>query len=238
MPISALKGDNVVDKSNNMPWYQGSTLLYTLENVHITSDFNFVDCRFPVQRVIRPQSDEFHDFRGYAGRIEGGIFKPGDEVLALPSGFTSKVKSIETMNDQIEEAIPPMNVVMQLEDEIDISRGDMIVKPNNQPETGQDIEIMICWLNDKKILPGGKYGIKHTTKDARCIIKDIRYKVDINTLHKIEDDLSIGLNEIGRILIRTTQPFFYDSYKKNRGTGSIILIDENTNETVGAGMII
>ncbi|MCK5207191.1 MAG: sulfate adenylyltransferase subunit CysN, partial [Cyclobacteriaceae bacterium] len=235
MPISALKGDNVVDKSNNMPWYQGSTLLYTLENVHITSDFNFVDCRFPVQRVIRPQSDEFHDFRGYAGRIEGGIFKPGDEVLALPSGFTSKVKSIETMNDQIEEAIPPMNVVMQLEDEIDISRGDMIVKPNNQPETGQDIEIMICWLNDKKILPGGKYGIKHTTKDARCIIKDIRYKVDINTLHKIEDDLSIGLNEIGRILIRTTQPFFYDSYKKNRGTGSIILIDENTNETVGAG---
>ena len=238
MPISALKGDNVVDKSNNMPWYQGSTLLYTLENVHITSDFNFVDCRFPVQRVIRPQSDEFHDFRGYAGRIEGGIFKPGDEVLALPSGFTSKVKSIETMNDQIEEAIPPMNVVMQLEDEIDISRGDMIVKPNNQPETGQDIEIMICWLNDKKILPGGKYGIKHTTKDARCIIKDIRYKVDINTLHKIEDDLSLGLNEIGRILIRTTQPFFYDSYKKNRGTGSIILIDENTNETVGAGMII
>lgn len=238
MPISALKGDNVVEKSNNMLWYQGSTLLYTLENVHITSDFNFVDCRFPVQRVIRPQSDEFHDFRGYAGRIEGGIFKPGDEVLALPSGFTSIVKSIETMNDKIDEAIPPMNVVMQLEDEIDISRGDMIVKPNNQPEIGQNIELMICWLNDKKILMGGKYGIKHTTKDARCIIKDIRYKVDINTLHKIEDDLSLGLNEIGRILIRTTQPFFYDSYKKNRGTGSIILIDENTNETVGAGMII
>lgn len=238
MPISALKGDNVVEKSNNMRWYQGPTLLYTLENVHITSDFNFVDCRFPVQRVIRPQSDEFHDFRGYAGRIEGGIFKPGDEVLALPSGFTSIVKSIETMNDKIDEAIPPMNVVMQLEDEIDISRGDMIVKPNNQPEIGQNIELMICWLNDKKILMGGKYGIKHTTKDARCIIKDIRYKVDINTLHKIEDDLSLGLNEIGRILIRTTQPFFYDSYKKNRGTGSIILIDENTNETVGAGMII
>lgn len=238
MPISALKGDNVVEKSNNMRWYQGPTLLYTLENVHITSDFNFVDCRFPVQRVIRPQSNEFHDFRGYAGRIEGGIFKPGDEVLALPSGFTSIVKSIETMNDKIDEAIPPMNVVMQLEDEIDISRGDMIVKPNNQPEIGQNIELMICWLNDKKILMGGKYGIKHTTKDARCIIKDIRYKVDINTLHKIEDDLSLGLNEIGRILIRTTQPFFYDSYKKNRGTGSIILIDENTNETVGAGMII
>ncbi len=238
IPISALKGDNVVDKTDKTPWYKGSTLLYTLENVHIASDYNFVDCRFPVQKVIRPQSDEFHDFRGYAGRIEGGIFKEGDEVLALPSGFTSKIKSINTMNGQLEEAYPPMNVVIQLEDEIDISRGDMIVKENNQPETGQDIELMICWLNDRALLLGGKYAIKQTTKDARCIIKDIRYKVDINTLHKIEDDLNIGLNEIGRILIRTTQPFFYDSYKKNRGTGSIILIDENTNETVGAGMII
>ncbi len=238
MPISALKGDNVVDKMDNMPWYQGATLLYTLENVHISSDYNFVDSRFPVQRVIRPQSDKFHDFRGYAGRIEGGIFKPGDEVLALPSGFTTKLKSIETMSGQIEEAYPPMNVVMQLEDEIDISRGDMIVKVNNQPSVGQDIELMICWLSDKKIVPGGKYGIRQTTKDARCIIKEIRYKVDINTLHKIEDDLSISLNEIGRILIRTTQPIFYDSYRKNRGTGSIIIIDENTNETVGAGMII
>jgi len=238
IPISALKGDNVVEKSDKTPWFKGSTLLYTLENVHIASDFNFVDCRFPVQRVIRPQSDEYHDFRGYAGRIEGGIFKPGDEVVALPSGFSSTIKSIETMNGQIDEAYPPMNVVIQLEDEIDISRGDMIVKPNNQPETGQDIELMICWLNDKKLLLGGKYAIRQTTKDARCIIKDIRYKVDINTLHKIEDDLNIGLNEIGRILIRTTQPFFYDSYKKNRGTGSIIILDENTNETVGAGMII
>jgi sulfate adenylyltransferase subunit 1 len=238
IPISALKGDNVVEKSTNMDWYQGATFLYTLENVHIASDYNFVDCRFPVQRVIRPQSDEFHDFRGYAGRIEGGIFKPGDEVLALPSGFTSKIKSIETMNAQIEEAFSPMNVVMTLEDEIDISRGDMIVKPNNQPRVGQDIELMVCWLNEKKIIPGGKYGIRHTTKDARCIVKDIRYKVDINTLHKIEDDLSLGLNEIGRILIRTTQAFFYDSYKLNRGTGSVILVDENTNETVGAGMII
>ncbi|NJN27706.1 MAG: sulfate adenylyltransferase subunit CysN [Cyclobacteriaceae bacterium] len=238
IPISALKGDNVVDKSVNMPWYNGPTFLYTLENVHIASDHNFVDCRFPVQRVIRPQSDEFHDFRGYAGRIEGGIFKPGDEVLALPSGFTSKIKSIETMDGKLDEAFSPMSVVMTLEDEIDISRGDMIVKPNNQPEIGQDIELMICWLNPKKMIPGGKYGIRHTTQEAKCIVKDIRYKVDINTLHKIEDDLSLGLNEIGRIHIRTTKPFFYDSYKKNRGTGSIILIDENTNETVGAGMII
>lgn len=238
IPISALKGDNVVDKSENMPWYQGSTFLYTLENVHITSDYNFVDCRFPVQRVIRPQSDEYHDFRGYAGKIESGIFKPGDEVIALPSGFSSKIKSIETMEGAIDEAFPPQNVVINLEDDIDISRGDMIVKPNNQPQVGQDIEMMICWLNERKIVPGGKYAIRHTTKDARCIVKAIRYKVDINTLHKLEDDLSLGLNEIGRIQVRTTQPFFYDSYKNNRGTGSVILIDENTNETVGAGMII
>jgi sulfate adenylyltransferase subunit 1 len=238
IPISALKGDNVVDKSENMPWYQGSTFLYTLENVHITSDYNFVDCRFPVQRVIRPQSDAYHDFRGYAGKIESGIFKPGDEVIALPSGFTSKIKSIDTMEGPIDEAFPPQNVVINLEDDIDISRGDMNVKPNNQTHVGQDIEMMICWLNERKIVPGGKYGIRHTTKDARCIVKVIRYKVDINTLHKREDDLSLGLNEIGRIQVRTTQPFFYDSYKNNRGTGSVILIDENTNETVGAGMII
>jgi sulfate adenylyltransferase subunit 1 len=238
IPISALKGDNVVDKSTNMPWYKGSTLLYALENVHIASDYNFVDCRFPVQRVIRPQSDQYHDFRGYAGRIEGGIFKPGDEVLALPSGFTTKIKSIETLDGAIDEAFPPQNVVMTLDDEIDISRGDMIVKPNNQPQIGQDIEMMLCWLNERKIVLGGKYGIRHTTKDARCIVKEIRYKVDINTLHKNEEDLSLGLNEIGRIQVRTTKPFFYDSYKKNRGTGSVILVDENTNETVGAGMII
>ena len=238
IPISALKGDNVVDKSTNMPWYKGSTLLYALENVHIASDYNFVDSRFPVQRVIRPQSDQYHDFRGYAGRIEGGIFKPGDEVMALPSGFTTKIKSIETLDGAIDEAFPPQNVVMTLEDEIDISRGDMIVKPNNQPLVGQDIEMMLCWLNERKIVLGGKYGIRHTTKEARCIVKEIRYKVDINTLHKNEDDLSLGLNEIGRIQVRTTKPFFYDSYKKNRGTGSVILVDENTNETVGAGMII
>lgn len=238
IPISALKGDNVVDRSRIMEWYQGPTLLYTLENVHIASDYNLVDCRFPVQRVIRPQTAEFHDFRGYAGRIESGIFKPGDEVLAMPSGFTSRIKSIETIDQKLDEAFPPMSVVITLEDEIDISRGDMIVKPNNQPVSGQDVELMICWLNEKKLVPNGKYALRHTTKEVRCIIKDVRYKVNINTLHKIEDDLSIGLNEIGRIHIRTTQPLFYDSYKKNRATGSVILIDEATNETVGAGMII
>jgi sulfate adenylyltransferase subunit 1 len=238
IPISALNGDNIVDRSTNMPWYQGSTLMYTLETVHIASDLDYVNSRFPVQYVIRPQTDEFHDFRGYAGRVAGGVFKPGDEVLALPSGFTTKIKSIETIDGQLSEAFPPMSVVMTLEDEIDISRGDMIVKPNNQPKNTQDVELMICWLNEKKLQANGKYIIKHTSREARCIVKDIRYKVNINTLHRIEDDKSIGLNDIGRILIRTTNPLFCDSYNKNRTTGSVILVDEFTNETVGAGMII
>lgn len=238
IPISALNGDNVVDKSTRMNWYMGATLMYTLENVHIASDLNHVDSRFPVQWVIRPQSDQYHDFRGYAGRIEGGVFKPGDEVLALPSGFTTTIKSIETLDGPVTEAFPPMSVVMTLTDEIDISRGDMIVKPNNQPNVGQDIELMVCWLNEKKLQPGGKYSIRHTTKEARCIIKDVRYKININTLHRVEDDRTIGLNDIGRILIRTTQPLFYDSYSRNRFTGSLILVDEFTNETIAAGMII
>jgi sulfate adenylyltransferase subunit 1 len=238
IPVSALKGDNVVDKSINMPWYQGPTFLYALENVHISSDANFVDCRFPVQRVIRPQSEKFHDFRGYAGRVEGGIFKPGDEVLALPSGFTTRVKNIHHYNETVEEAFPPMSVVITLEDDIDISRGDMLVRPNNQPNFGQDIELMVCWLSDKKLNPQGKYIIRHTTREAKCMVKEVRYKVNINTLHRIEDDREIGLNDIGRILIRTTSPLFYDSYKLNRLTGSLILIDEATNNTVGAGMII
>ena len=238
IPISALMGDNVVEPSTNTPWYQGGTLMYTLETVNIASDLNMIDSRFPVQYVIRPQSDEFHDFRGFAGRIEGGVFKPGDEVMHLPSGLTTKIKTVETIDGQLEEAFPPMSVTMTLEDNIDISRGDMIVKPNNQPENGQDIELMLCWLNEKKMTPGGKYSIKHTTKDARCVIKEVRYKMNINTLHKIEDDKTIGLNDIGRVLIRTTSPLFYDSYNKNRITGSVILVDEFTNETVGAGMIL
>ncbi|MBO9699729.1 MAG: sulfate adenylyltransferase subunit CysN [Sporocytophaga sp.] len=238
IPISALHGDNVVDESENMPWYKGGTLLYTLENVNINSDLNYVDSRFPVQWVIRPLSEEYHDFRGYAGRVEGGVFKPGDEVIALPSGFTSKIKTIETIDGKLEEAFPPMSVTITLENDIDISRGDMIVKPNNQPSASQDVELMICWLNDKKLNPAAKYIIRHTSREAKCVVKDVRYKVNINTLHKIEDDKTIGLNDIGRILIRTTNPLFFDSYKKNRSTGSVILVDEFTNETVGAGMII
>ncbi|MCF6361435.1 MAG: sulfate adenylyltransferase subunit CysN [Cyclobacteriaceae bacterium] len=238
IPISALKGDNVVNKSENMDWYQGSTLLYLLETIHIGSDFNHVDCRFPVQTVIRPMSDKYHDFRGYAGRVSSGVFKPGDEITVLPSGFTSKIKSIELMDKKLDEAYAPMSVTITLEDEIDISRGDMIVRNNNQPTVTQDIDLMITWLNEKALVPGGKYGIRHTTNEARCMVKEVQYKMDINSLHRKEDDRTIGMNDIGRIKIRTTKPFFVDRYERNRETGSIILVDEQTNETVGAGIII
>jgi sulfate adenylyltransferase subunit 1 len=238
VPISALKGDNVVNKSENMPWYQGSTLMYLLENIHIGSDYNHVDCRFPVQYVVRPQSDDFHDFRGYSGRIAGGIFKKRDEVVVLPSGFSSKIKSIHIYNNEIEEAFSPMSVTMTLEDDIDISRGDMIVRENNQPNVSQDLDLMVCWLNDKPMINGGKYAIKHTTNDARCIIKEVKYKVNINTLHRIEDDKVINTNDIARVTIRTTRPLLFDKYSRNRITGSLILINEATNETVGAAMIV
>lgn len=238
IPISALCGDNVVEKSENMPWYQGGTLLYTLENVHIGSDYNHIDSRFPVQYVIRPQSEQYHDYRGYAGRVEGGIFRPGDEVIALPSGFSTRIKSIDTMDGTVDEAFAPMSVTFTLEDDIDISRGDMIVKPTNQPQVAQDIELMICWLHETPLAPGAKYTLKHTTKEARCVVKEVRYKLDITTLSRLEDGATLGLNDIGRIRIRTTSPLFFDSYRKNRGTGSLILINEFTNETVGAGMII
>ncbi len=238
IPISALKGDNIVHRSKNMDWYQGPTLMYLLETIHISSDHNHIDCRFPVQYVIRPQSTEYHDYRGYAGRIAGGIFKVGDKVMALPSGFTTTVQAIDTFEGSLEEAYAPMSVTLRLADNIDISRGDMIVRENNVPEIGQDIDIMVCWLNEKPLQPKGKYAIKHTTKEARCVIKDIKYKLNINTLHRNEQDLNIGLNDIGRISIRATQPLFYDSYRRNRNTGSMIIVDEGTNETVGAGMII
>jgi sulfate adenylyltransferase subunit 1 len=238
IPISALHGDNVVEKSDKMPWYKGSALLYTLETVYIGSDANHVDPRYPVQTVIRPNSDEYHDFRGFAGRVAGGVFKVGDEVLALPSGFTSKVKSIHGPDGAITEAFSPMSAVITLEDEIDISRGDMLVKQNNQPTVSQDVEAMVCWFSEKKLQPNGKYILRHTTKEVKCVIKSIRYKVNINTLHKLEGDLDIGMNDIGRIQLRTTSPLFFDSYKRNRNTGSMILIDEFTNATVGACMIM
>lgn len=238
IPISALNGDNVVNRSKNMDWYQGPTLLWTLENIQIASDRNLIDARMPVQWVIRPQSEQYPDYRGYAGTISGGVFRKGDKVTILPSGFESKIKSINTFNGELEEAFPPMSVNITLEDEIDISRGDMIAKPNNHPESSQEIEMMICWLNTKGLTPGAKYLIKHTTNEAKCIVKDIRYKININTLERHEEDNKIDVNDIGRIVVNTAKPLFFDAYRKNRITGSVILIDEFTNETVGAGMIV
>lgn len=238
IPISALKGDNVVDRSQNMPWYEGPTLMYQLEHIHIGSDHNHIDARFPVQYVIRPMSNEYHDYRGFAGRVAGGIFRKGDKVLVLPGGFSSTIKSIDTMNGPVAEAFPPMSVTLTLEDEIDISRGDMIVRENNQPEVSQDVDLMICWFNPKQLVLNGKYIVRHTSREARCMVKEIVYKMDINTLHRVEDDKQVGMNDIARIRIRTTVPLLFDKYTRNRITGSLIFVDEATNETVAAGMIL
>lgn len=238
IPISALHGDNVVDRSGRMPWYQGSALLHTLETVYIGSDANHVDPRFPVQWVIRPNSDEHHDFRGLSGRVAGGVFKPGDEVVALPSGLTTRISTVYGLGESVPEAFSPMSAVMTLEDDIDIGRGDMIAKPTNLPRVSQDIEIMACWFSDKKLAPGGRYVVRHTTREVRAVVKDVRYKININSLHRQEDDREIGMNDIGRLHLRTMAPLCFDSYKRNRTTGSLILIDEFTNRTVAAGMIL
>ncbi len=238
IPMSALHGDNVVDRSANMDWYRGGTLLHHLEEVYIASDRNMVDVRLPVQYVIRPQSTEHHDFRGYAGSIAGGVMKPGDEVAVLPSGFTTRIRSIIGPEGEVDEASAPMAVTLLLEDELDVSRGDMICRVNNQPAVTQDLEAMICWMSESSELrPGAKLAIKHTTRWARAMVKDFRYRLDINTLHRDPEATSLSLNEIGRVRLRTTQPLFADSYRRNRTTGSFILVDESTNVTVGAGMI-
>ena len=239
IPASALIGDNIVDKSKNMPWYQGPTLLYHLETVYIGADENHVEARFPVQWVIRPHSDEYHDFRGFAGRVAGGVFKAGDDVTVLPSGFTTKIKAIESMDGPQQEVFAPMSATITLEDEIDMSRGDMLVKANNQPLPTQDIDAMVCWFSSDKPLAGrGKYILRHTTKEVKAIVTEVCYKININTLRKIEDDLTLNLNDIGRIKVRTSAPLIADNYKSNRTTGSFVLIDELTNATVAAGMII
>ncbi len=237
IPISALKGDNVVDKSEAMPWYQGPTLLYHLETVYVGTTENHVEARFPVQWVIRPQSDEWHDFRGFSGRVAGGVFKPGDAVTVLPSGFQSRIREIHTADGPLEEAYSPLSVTLLLEDEIDTSRGDMIVKANNPPQVGQDIEAMVCWFGEKPLNPRGRFILRHTSREVQAVIREVKYKVNINTLHKIEDDVEFRMNDIGRISIRTSSPVIFDAYSKNRITGSFILIDAGTNETVAAGMI-
>ncbi|WP_204010144.1 sulfate adenylyltransferase subunit CysN [Sphaerimonospora thailandensis] len=237
IPISALKGDNVVSRSENMPWYEGPSLMHHLENVHVASDRDLVSARLPVQYVIRPKSDDFHDFRGYAGQIAGGVMKPGDEVIVLPSGFTSKISSIELFDREIAEAFPPMSVTVRLTDDIDVSRGDMIARVNNAPKPSQDIDAMVCWMTNKPLRQGQKLAVKHTTRTARALVKDIQYRLDINTLHRDSDVGELALNEIGRVRLRTTAPLLCDPYARNRTTGSFILVDEVTGVTVGAGMI-
>ncbi len=238
IPISALLGDNVVNRSENMTWYQGAPLLHTLETLHISSDINKVDARFPVQTVLRPQSEAFLDYRAYAGRVAGGIFRTGDEITVLPSGFTSRIVGIDGPNGPLEEAFAPMSISIRLEDDIDISRGDMIVRSNNQPVATQDLEVMLCWLNNSPAKPRTKYTILHTSNRQKAVIKEIIHKIDIQSLNRNPDDKELNMNEICKVKIRTTKPLMIDPYRENRSTGSVILVDDMTNETVAAGMIL
>ena len=238
IPISALKGDNVVTRSTNMGWYQGTSLLHHLETVYIASDRNLIDPRMPVQWVVRPHAAEYHDYRGYAGRIDGGVFRPGDEVLILPSGLTTTIAGIDTFEGPIEEAFAPMSVTMRLTDNIDISRGDMICRPHNKPVVGQDLEAMVCWMTDKPLKVGDFMMLKHTTRWVKAVVRELHYRLDVNTLHRDEGATTLTLNEVGRVALRVTQPLFYDPYRRNRQTGSFILADEGSNITAGAGMLL
>ncbi|MBA2438045.1 MAG: sulfate adenylyltransferase, partial [Acidimicrobiia bacterium] len=238
VPVSALVGDNVVHRSAAMPWYEGSSLLHHLESVHIASDRNLIDVRFPVQYVIRPRDDSHHDYRGYAGQMAGGVLKPGDDVVVLPSGWPSTVAAIETIDGPVAETFAPMSVTVRLADDLDVSRGDLICRPHNRPHVGQDIEAMVCWLHSSTLRPGARYAIQHTTRSARAVVNDLAYRLDVNTLHRDESAESLSLNEIGRVSLRTTTPLFYDEYRRNRATGSFILMDEATHATVAAGMML
>ena len=238
IPISALNGDNVVNRSENMSWYNGATLLHTLESIPVAGDNNLIDFRFPVQTVIRPHSEQYHDFRGYAGRISGGVIRENDEVESLSSGLRSKVKAIHCTSGKQAEAFAPQSITIELENDIDISRGDMLVRVNNQPTRTQEIDSMICWLGENEMQLNGKYAIQHTTNTGRCIVNDIVYKMDLDSLKRLEGESKLAKNDIARIKLKTTTPLFVDSYRKNRTTGSFILIDEYTNNTVAAGMIL
>ena len=238
IPISALHGDNVVTRSLSMAWYQGPSLLYHLENVYIGSDRNLIDARFPVQWIIRPQTDEHHDYRGYAGQVASGLFRKGDEVTVLPSGKKTRIKRIETFDGELEVASPPLSVSILLEDDIDISRGDMICRPHNQPTIANELDAMVCWMTDTPLEQGRRYLLKHTTRTVRAIVDDLRYRIDVNTLHRDQGADQLGLNEIGRLRLRTSGPLLLDPYDLSRTTGGFILIDESTHDTVGAGMVI
>ena len=238
IPISALHGDNVVERSPRMPWYEGTSLLYHLEHVHVASDRNLQDPRFPVQWVIRPMSDEHHDYRGYAGEVASGVFRAGDEVVVLPSGRETRIAAIDSYEGERDEAYPPLSVTMRLEDDIDVSRGDMICREHNRPVEAREIDAMVCWMAERPLSPRGRYRIKHTTRTALAKIDDVRYRIDVNSLHREEEADSLQLNEIGRLTLRLSSPLFVDQYRRNRATGSFILIDESTNDTVGAGMVL
>jgi bifunctional enzyme CysN/CysC len=238
IPISALRGDNIVSRSDNMTWYDGPSLLHHLENVYVASDRNMVDARFPVQYVIRPHAAEHHDYRGYAGSVAGGVFKPGDEVVVLPTGFSTKIASIDTADGPVTEAFPPMAVTIRLEDDLDVSRGDMICRPLNAAVATQDIDAMVSWMTDAPLVPGRQLAIKHTTRAARVAVRELHYRLDVNTLHRDETAQELKLNDIGRVRLRTTSPLFVDEYRRNRTTGGFILIDESTNNTVAAGMVV
>jgi sulfate adenylyltransferase subunit 1 len=239
IPVSALHGDNVVSRSGHMPWFDGSPLLSHLERLHVASDRNLVDVRFPVQYVVRPQSHQVRDYRGYAGTVASGVLKPGDRVLVLPSGLESTIATIDTADGPVDEAFPPMAVIVTLTDDIDISRGDMICRPHNQPAVLQDLDAQVCWMDETASLTMGKrYGIKHTTRWARAVVREVSYRIDVNSLHRVEDATDLSLNEIGRVQLRVTQPLFVDAYIGNRQTGAFILVDEGSNRTVGAGMLV
>ena len=238
IPISALRGDNVVSRSASMPWYDGPSLLHHLEHVHVASDRNLVDARFPVQYVLRPQSAKYPDYRGYAGVVSGGVLKVGDDVVVLPSGFETQIEAIDSPGGPLEEAFQPMSITLRLADDLDVSRGDMICRPNNAPVASQNIDAMVCWMSDGPLVPGRQLAVKHTTRGARALVKELQYRLNVNTLHREEDATSLRLNEVGRVRLRTTSPLFVDSYGRNRATGGFILIDEATNNTVAAGMVV
>ncbi len=239
VPVSALEGDNVVDPSEHMDWYRGPSVLQLLEEIHVGSDRNLVDVRFPVQYVIRPHTMEHQDYRGYAGQVASGVLKKGDDVVVLPSGYETTIASIDTFDGPVDEAVPPMSVTIRLADDLDVSRGDMIARPNNMPHNGQDLDVMVCWMSDERPLAvGNKLAIKHTSNWGRVMVKDFNYRLNINSLHREEDATGLELNEIGRMRLRATRPILFDEYRRNRATGSFILVDEATNDTVGAGMIL
>ena len=238
IPISALHGDNVVSRSERMPWYEGSSLLYHLEHVHVASDRNLQDARFPVQWVIRPMSDDHHDYRGYAGEVASGVFTVGDEVVVLPSGIETRIAGIDTMDGPLDEAFPPLSVTLRLENNVDVSRGDMICRPNNRPTEAKELDAMVCWMAERPLQASGRYRIKHTARTVLAKADELRYRIDVNTLHRDEDATGLSLNEIGRLRLRLSSPLFLDEYRRNRATGSFILIDESTNDTVAAGMVL